>query len=84
MIKHKCDSVKGSSGRSLLYILNYKVIEIHKGATQDKDKNYNRGTFLKIIIDSIKYDKKINKNMKIKLILMKKKKNKQKKMDFHY
>ena len=56
-IKHKCDSKKGSSGGPLLNLLNCKVMGIHKGAPQDKNKNYNFGTFIKIIIDSIKLDK---------------------------
>ena len=61
-IKHKCDSKKGSSGGPLLNLLNFKVMGIHKGAPHDKNKNYNFGTFIKIIIDSFKYGEKNFKN----------------------
>ena len=44
-IEHTCSTEHGSSGCPILLLHNYKIIEVHKGATNDF--NFNLGTLLK-------------------------------------
>ena len=46
-IRHSCDTYGGSSGSPIINSINFHIIGIHKGASKNKQKNYNYGTFLK-------------------------------------
>jgi len=55
-IIHKCSTEVGSSGSPILNLSNYKVIGVHRGG----NGTYNKGIFIKCIIDNFN---KINKNI---------------------
>ena len=72
-IYHLCDTTGGSSGGPIINKNNFKVIGIHKGAS-DSGKNYNLGTLLKEPVEKFKeknkemgkYIKNNSKNIYIK------------------
>ena len=56
-IEHRCSTTYGSSGGPILNLSNYKLIGIHKESTIF---NFNRGTFIKYIVEE--FNKKCQKN----------------------
>ena len=54
-IIYSCSTSIGSSGAPILYLINYKVIGVHRGSKE----NLNAGTLMKYIIEAFK---KINKS----------------------
>ena len=62
-IEHKCQTQPGSSGSPIIDLKTYRVIGIHKGSN-NKNKNWNLGTFLKEPIEEFrkKFINKINDN----------------------
>ena len=50
-IKHKCNTIQGSSGAPILSCLTNKVIGIHKGFVSENSKSFNIGIFLKFPLD---------------------------------
>ena len=72
-IYHFCTTEQGSSGGPIINLFNLKVIGIHKGS---KEKKYNLGTLLKIVIDEFneKYYNKIDKNNEEKINIKEEKK----------
>ena len=59
-IKHKCNTLPGSSGSPILNLSTNKIIGIHKGCFQrNGENNFNLGTFLKYPLNEI-----MNKNNK--------------------
>ena len=84
-ICHSCQSQPGSSGSSIINLINHKVLGVHKGAPTN-NRNYNLGTFLKEPIKDFNakmkniYNKniflsdnliniEINKNKKLSLLI---------------
>ena len=51
-ILHQTQTLPGSSGSPIMNLLNYKIIGIHKG--EDKNRNWNLGTLLKLPIEKFK------------------------------
>ena len=60
-IKHKCNTLPGSSGGPIFNLQTNKIIGIHKGFIKKGDNGFNIGTFLKFPLD------KINKCNEIKM-----------------
>ena len=70
---HKCSTRGGSSGSPILNIKNNKIIGIHKGSTNNYNKNINKGTFLNFPIKEF-IERELNSN----------KNNKEKKLNIFY
>ena len=50
-INHFCNTEEGSSGSPILSLTTFQVIGIHYGGSQNKQINFNFGTFIKYAID---------------------------------
>jgi hypothetical protein len=57
-IIYSCSTSIGSSGAPILYLINYKVIGVHRGSKE----NLNAGTLMKYIINVFKEAVNINKS----------------------
>ena len=67
-INHKCSTERGSSGSPILSLETFKVVGIHKSGPNRDIYKYNKGTFIKYVLDEfynkysliIKEDKQFN------------------------
>ena len=67
-IEHKCNTLHGSSGGPILNLSTLKVIGLHKGAVNLKNRvKVNIGTLLKFPLNELKNNKKNEKKMKLNI-----------------
>ena len=68
-IKHLCNTEGGSSGGPIINLTTNKVIGIHKGAINDKDKKtiYNIGTYMKYPLDELNKNEIRGNQIRMKL-----------------
>ena len=67
-INHYCETQEGSSGSPIINLVNLKVIGVHKGTLDNKNRNYNIGILLKGPIEKFYQKNKVTKSNDVKII----------------